>query len=331
MDGTAGPKIEVFEPFSRAFDLTKLILFQPFDIGKWMVIGFAAFLANLAGGGGAGFNPARFWREDWKWKMNSATTDVYQSASAMPGWVLPMALFGFLFILGLGLVLLWLGARGRFIFADCVVRNRAAIQGPWREFKREGNSLFLFSLLVAVIMVLVFGLAALPLLIPMATNHDLPRGAMLVLGVSLLAIVALLFSVGYHLAASFMLPVMYRRRCGAAEGFRAGLAAVSAHPGPVILYLLFTLVLRTAFLMVACVLTCVTCCITAIPYVGTVILLPVYVFFMAYLLLFVRQFGPDYDPWANVVAVEPAAQTAPTTFPPPEAPPPSPEPPPVQT
>jgi hypothetical protein len=75
----------------------------------------------------------------------------------------------------------------------------------------------------------------------------------------------------------------------------------------------------------------VTCRITAIPYVGTVILLPVYVFFMAYLLLFVRQFGLDYDPWANVVAVEPAAQTAPTTFPPPEAPPPSPEPPPVQT
>ncbi len=35
MDASSGRKIEVFEPFSRAFDLTKLILFQPFDLAKW--------------------------------------------------------------------------------------------------------------------------------------------------------------------------------------------------------------------------------------------------------------------------------------------------------
>ncbi len=331
MDETDARRIEVFEPFSRAHDLTKLILFQPFDLGKWMVIGFAAFLANFAGGGGTGFNPTRFWRGDWKWKMHSTTSDVYQSARGMPGWVLPLVIFGFLFVVGLVLVLLWLGARGRFIFADCVVRNRAAIQEPWREFRREGNSLFVFSLLVALIMIVVLGLAALPLLIPLAINRDLPDGATLVFGVSFLALVAVLVSVGYHLVASFLVPVMYRRRCGAAEGFRAGLAAVSAHPWPTVLYLLFSLVLRIAFLMIGCVLTCVTCCITAIPYIGTVILLPAHVFFMAYLLLFVRQFGPDYDPWANLVAVETGAPTTPTTLPLPEAPPAPPEPPPVQT
>ena len=58
---------------------------------------------------------------------------------------------------------------------------------------------------------------------------------------------------------------------------------------------------------------CVTCCITAIPYVGTVILLPVHVLFMSFLLLFVRQFGPDYDVW--IAIPEPTATT--TSEPPP--------------
>src|SRR6266699_3835504 len=49
MNGTE-PKIEIFKPFEEAFELTKKILFRPFDITKWFVIGFAAFLANLAGG-----------------------------------------------------------------------------------------------------------------------------------------------------------------------------------------------------------------------------------------------------------------------------------------
>ena len=45
----------------------------------------------------------------------------------------------------------WLRARGRFIFVDCVVRNRAAIVAPWKEFRAEGNSFFLFSLLVVLV------------------------------------------------------------------------------------------------------------------------------------------------------------------------------------
>jgi hypothetical protein len=48
----AEPKIEIFKPFAEAFELMKRILFQPFDVKKWFVIGLAAWLANLSGGGG---------------------------------------------------------------------------------------------------------------------------------------------------------------------------------------------------------------------------------------------------------------------------------------
>ena len=62
-----------------------------------------------------------------------------------------------------------------------------------------------------------------------------------------------------------------------------------------------------AFVAISCILTCLTCCITAIPYVGTVVLLPGYVFFMAYLLLFMRQFGSEYDVWASATPVASSA------------------------
>ncbi len=45
--------------FTRAFDSAwermSIILFRPFDLGKWFVIGFGAFLAGLLSGGN-GFN-----------------------------------------------------------------------------------------------------------------------------------------------------------------------------------------------------------------------------------------------------------------------------------
>src|SRR2546430_13477596 len=48
------PRIEIFRPFGEAFELTNKILFQPFDLKKWLIIGFAAFLSGPLAG--VGFN-----------------------------------------------------------------------------------------------------------------------------------------------------------------------------------------------------------------------------------------------------------------------------------
>ena len=39
--------IAYLAPFSRGFNRMKKALFQPFDIKKWFVVGFTAFLAGL--------------------------------------------------------------------------------------------------------------------------------------------------------------------------------------------------------------------------------------------------------------------------------------------
>ena len=48
------------------------------------------------------------------------------------------------------------------------------------------------------------------------------------------------------------------------------------------------------FMIVLCT-CCIAGCFLAIPYIGTVLLLPVLVFTRAYSLHFLAQFGPDYD------------------------------------
>src|SRR5438034_6803059 len=77
------PKIEIFKPFGEAFELMKKILFRPFDLKKWFVIGFAAWLSNLGSGGG--YN-SRFNRNDWKevpWFQ-----DLSETISQIPHWIL---------------------------------------------------------------------------------------------------------------------------------------------------------------------------------------------------------------------------------------------------
>lgn len=322
-------KVEVFAPFGAAIDLTKLILFQPFDLAKWCVIGFAALLAQLGRGSFgnfSNFNPKSMGKGNWNWNFRSFSNDVTESASVLPGWLLPLIIVGALLFLVIVIVLLWVGSRGRFIFTDCIVRNRAAIVEPWREFRKEGNSLFVFSLLVGLAMLVVLALAGIPVWVPLISHPDELGGVGFVIGLIFFGIVAACIAVGWGMVSTFMMPVMYRRRCGAVEGFRGAVAFVLADPGPVVLYILFTIVLWIAFAIVACIGTCLTCCILAIPYVGTVILLPAHVFFMSFLLLFMRQFGPEYDVWANVPAVQ---STTPAIEPPPQ--PPAPEPPPLQT
>ena len=154
-------KIEIFKPFGEAFELMKKILFQPFELKKWLVIGFAAWLANLgAGGGGIGnFNYPDNRREGAQ-KFNEAIGQIPQ----------PVLITGICVLICVVLLLIvlfaWLRARGRFIFVDCVVRNRAAIAEPWKEFRAEGNSFFLFSLLAVLVLIAVIVIAGLALIVP---------------------------------------------------------------------------------------------------------------------------------------------------------------------
>jgi len=297
-------KIEIFKPFGEAYEVMKKILFQPFDLKKWLVLGFAAFLAHLGGGFGFNFNYDR--RSDLRHTPFSQY--VTDTMSRIP-W--PLIIFGtavfLVVVLAIVILFAWLRARGRFIFIDCIVKNRAAIVEPWSEFRKEGNSYFVFALVLGIAFIIIAALLSLPFMLPVVRGvtflhlHDV----YLISTITLWAVAVLLLVFCWALVAHFMVAVMYRKRCQASEALRIILALIWQYPGEITLYCLFWIVLGLATAVVACLITCLTCCVAAVPYVGTVILLPVYLCLRAFSLFFLRQFGPDYDVWAGQPAVTP--------------------------
>src|SRR6266496_724715 len=297
MNGTE-PKIEIFKPFGEAFELMKKILFQPFDIKKWLVVGFAAWLANLGGGGGS-FN-YRYNRREGVQKLNEAISQI-------PYPILVAGLCVLIcFVLALIILFAWLRARGCFMFIDCIVKNRGAIAAPWRDFQREGNSYFVFSLLVGFALLVLAALLSLPFMLPIIRGVTFLHihHVYLVSTIAAWAFVMILLVVAWSLIANFMVPVMYLQRCRASKAFGVIARLVAAHPGEIVLYCLFLIVLALATVIVTCLATCTTCCIAAIPYIGTVVLLPVFVLLRSFSLLFLRQFGPDYNVWASFMPPE---------------------------
>jgi hypothetical protein len=329
MNGTE-PKIEIFKPFGEAFELMKKILFQPFDLGKWLVIGFAAFLASLSGGSSYSFNPFSRWSAGEDQKAIAECFPDLRSVTQMEWWVIALIVVGGLIILALALVFMWLGARGRFIFTDCIVRNRAAITAPWKEFRVHGNSFFLFSLLIMLCLLGVVGLVALALFLPVVprgSGAHIGVGFWVALGFFVFFILCLAF--GWALVSRLMIPIMYRQRCLARRAFSQSIGLIMTHPGPMLLYFLFLLVILFAAGVISCLAACVTCCIAAIPYIGTVVLLPIPVTLHGFSLLFLRQFGSDYDVWADFIPSEfspillspPTPPTSTSSLNPPPAPP----------
>src|SRR6188472_644749 len=103
--------IEIFEPFGAAYEAMKKILFQPFDLAKWCVIGFAAF---LSGAWGAGFNfrfPGKA-NSDFTWFGRHG----FWASDSHGFWFIPVIISLSGIVLIVTVLLMWVGARGRFIF-----------------------------------------------------------------------------------------------------------------------------------------------------------------------------------------------------------------------
>ena len=315
-------KIEILAPFNHAIELTRLILFRPFDITKWLVIGFAAFLGGWFNSGGGSINPWSF--RGWN-TSNVQPTFQFRSFNIDHAGVFFLVLIAVLVIVFFTFLILWLWitARGRFIFIDCIVRNRAAIAEPWREFRREGNRFFLF-----LIVLIVASIAIVALLggfvfgsLMLWRNYHISNTPALLVLVPIAVFAWVAFAVVVNLILYFMPPVMYTRRCSPGDAARAILQLILDDPVPFILFILFMLALWIGWIMVGCLVTCLTCCLASLPYIGTVMVLPVPVFFRSFSLLFLRQFGADWDVWSKIPVPETTTPPVQTIVPvPPPAP-----------
>ncbi|MCP4662368.1 MAG: hypothetical protein GY856_43780 [bacterium] len=297
-------RISLVEPLGRGWNRMARMLFQPFDPVKWLILGFSAWLAGLAsgGGGGGGGGGGRGGDVDPE-DVVRGLEDAWEYLLGHPV-LLSLGLFLIAFVVIFVVVLTWLSSRGMFIFLDNVVHDRARIVEPWKRFRRLGNSVFLFRLVLGLVTIpIVLGMIVLALVWLWAAfgGWDGPNGLSLALWIVawtglLFFFVALGTYISFFLEA-FVVPIMYRFDLPVLVAWQYFLALLSSHFGSFILCGLFTLVLFIGVAVCVLVIGLMTCCIGLIllvlPYVGTVLMLPVLVTYRAFTVEYLAQFHPD--------------------------------------
>jgi len=309
-------RVSVIDPITPAIDRVKVMLFKPFDFRKWFVIGFCAWLAFLGkGGGGNGGG----------WGRKGRPPDVHEGFGQAKefvlenlAWIIPVALTVVVLIIVLWLVFTWLSSRGRFMFLHCVAENKAEVKVPWTKFRQHAYSLFLFRIVLGLIGFAAIGLPLLLTggLIAMMIAGDGPiligvLGAVII-GLIIFAISITLFLVG-KLTMDFIVPIMFLRTTSCTAGWREFLTILSVNKARFVLYILFQIVIAIAIGAIFSIGFCIGCCLCCvsvlllIPYIGTVILLPLLVFKRAYSLYYLRQFGPEFDVFGpEIETIQPA-------------------------
>jgi hypothetical protein len=221
------------------------------------------------------------------------------------GWIIPVAVLLVLLVVALWLLVLWLSSRGKFMFLHCVALDKAEVAEPWSKFAFAANSLFRFRIGLGLIgMVLT-----LPLLvfIVLAILRMVLHGEADVAGVMTAVVLALaLMLVAVVLAIirkfneDFVVPIMFMRGGSCLAAWREFYALLAANPGHFGLYILFQIVLAIAIGVIVLLAILVTCCcagcLMLLPFVGTVLLLPVLVFKRSYSLYYFAQLGYDVFP-----------------------------------
>jgi len=307
--------ISVTTPVGQAIDRMRQLLFQPFDLRKWFVIGFCAWLAHL---GESGFRAN--YNLGSRNKTSGSGREVFERARdyvmSNLSWIIPLAVGAILLGLALWVLFIWLSSRGRFMFLHCVAFDRAEVEAPWRRYAREANSLFWFRLVLSVVaMIIILPLAALvgfAVFRMVRAGSPSAPGLAIAIGSGLAVIAAaIVFALIEKLTTDFVVPIMSLRGKTCRLAWAELRTLLSDNLGNLILYLLFqillAIVIGVTLLFVILVTCCIAGCLFSLPYLGTVLLLPVFCFSRAYSLHYLAQFGSQYDVFAPPVGSHPPA------------------------
>jgi hypothetical protein len=302
------------QPLDHAWQRMTSLLFRPFDLGRWFVLGFTAWLAQLATGYSGGASEKMRISDDWDEPSIHgwfASVEDYVSAFFDHTWA--FLLVGMLLVVGLvvWLLVLWLSSRGQFMFLDNLVHSRTEVKAPWSSYRNQGDSLFLWQVIYSLIVFVVMGsvVAGGLLFFYPVLALDLPAVAVVPLAIlagtaGFILIVTLIY-IEFFLT-QFVVPIMYRHRISTTEAWRRFLTLFREHPGGFVvfglLYFFIMLVGWLLFLAGGAVTCCIGLVLLVLPYIGTVVSLPLHTFGRYLSLDYLGQYGDDFlilEPWSE--------------------------------
>jgi hypothetical protein len=295
--------VSYLEPLASGWRRMKSVLFRPFDIVKWIVLGFAVWLAGLAGGDAWNKAGDINIRENGPvFRGAEGVADIVRNIAQNAFW---LPIVGFIILVGFIIygVLLWVSSRAKFVYLDDVVRNEARITRPWSEYGELADSLFKWRLAFTAVVFVITAALIIPVIVAVGFDtlvglngaFTLPTILVIVLGSIFLAIPTAYINL---FLGDFVVPIMYRDGVGAVEAWGRFMKLLQEHFVYFLLYGLFILALHVLLAFAVILLALFTCCVGAvllsIPYVGTVLLLPVWVTYRIYSVDFLAQFDPRY-------------------------------------
>jgi hypothetical protein len=175
-------KVPIGELVSLSISRTNLILFKPFSLKKWLCLLFIAYLAgsltNCSLNGPA--NQSRSQKKPKAIQSHQVTEQAninvsngqfktkdtlfrYDNKKIRPGlfFALPIILIAIFLVVPLMILFTWLVSRFKFIWYEAIVKNDASILEPFKGYKKEGNSLFRFYLVLLLGVIVFLGFMAL--------------------------------------------------------------------------------------------------------------------------------------------------------------------------
>ena len=294
-----------------AWERMKDILFRPFSMSKWFALGVSAWLAALGEGGGSSFsgNTGDFGNGDMAntlggGDMQGIISEIQNFWYEYGALVLGISAVVILIVIVIAIFVAWLRARGKFMLLDNVVHNTAEIAVPWKTFAQHGRSLLGWYIVYGLVGLLIFailgGIGFLTVILPCIRTESFPAAALSgLIGLGVLAtVIGIAMAYISRFVEDFVIPMMYHFDLTVLEAWGRFRPLFAANRGTFIVYGLFYLLLTMAGGIMVLLALLATCCLGAclliIPFVGTVALLPIPVFFRAYSLEYMAQFGPEY-------------------------------------
>lgn len=312
------------DAIGQAVERTKQLLLQPLKPEKWFTLGLTVFLAqcgegnfnsfqapNIPFGGGSFSKPSGSPLTDFQKLIDEGVRAFYDDLALY----VTLASVGLLLTIGLGLLVIWFSSRAKLMLVESVIHDRVNVSQQWARAAELGMSVFKFRLLIQLgggflgLGTIILG-AALAFSDLQAGHFSGPHALM---GYALLGFATLLLGLPIALTMllfdDFVLPLMVVRnvRVGEAWGI-CRREVLAGNWGNLVLFYVLRVLLGFGIVIAVWILNCVTCCLISLPYLGTVLLLPVFVFWRAFSLYFMEQLGlrifptPDpswqaYDQW----------------------------------
>lgn len=297
----------------HAWERMKTLLFKPFSLKTWLLLAWCAWLANF--GNGFNFNvnvdmpaPLENSFNEYSAGNKEPLNELIRSAieKITDPKIILIAVAVILLVAIISLALIWVRSVSEFVFLDNLINRTGKFRQPFKKYSSLGTSSFWWRLIFSIGSGLFMLMAvALPLVLSIGwiqqciseKTFTMPdaipmTGILLAFALSMFA--ALIIVLIDFFFTEFIVPIMYLKGAKSMESSLVFWDMLRAHAWTFTKYVLLSFVLRLASGLIIIIAILASCCLLAIPlaipYVGTVVMLPILVFFRLFGLELLNQF-----------------------------------------